>query len=189
MYDLQTKVRAKLNESREAQGSHDEVYNDCSKMNETVGAAAVINCYFQDGGTTHCQLSKRLTDNSTIFAAEAATIALALNYYYWHMGSVHHDVVVYSVSRSCLQVIGDEDTENPYGCHIMKLLWLLSAKGTRVRFYWIPSHSGIKGNERVDQLAKRSLIKTLTYWQVSITQIWRQWSTLTFSSWFKPSGM
>ena len=51
---------AKFNEFREAQGSHDEVYTDGSKMNERVGAAAVINRHFQNGETTCRQLSKRL---------------------------------------------------------------------------------------------------------------------------------
>ena len=40
---------------------------------------------------------------------------------------------------------------------IRNLLWSLSDKGTRVRFCWIPSHCGIDGNERVDQLAKETL--------------------------------
>ena len=88
--------------------------------------------HFQNGETT-CQLSKRLPDNSTIFAAEATAISLALNYYQ-HMDPVHHDVIVYSDSISCLQAIEGEDTENPFICHIMNLLWSLSDKGTRVRF-------------------------------------------------------
>ena len=33
----------------------------------------------------------------------------------------------------------------------------LSDKGTRARFCWVPSHCGIDGNERVDQLAKETL--------------------------------
>ena len=149
-------AQAKFNEYHEAQGSHDEVYPDGSKMNERVGAAAVINRHFQDGETTCRQLSKRLPDNSTIFAAEATAITLALNYYR-HMGPVHHDVVVYFDSMSCLQAIEGEDTENPFICHIMNLLWLLSNKGTHVRFCWIPSQCGIEGNEKVDQLAKKTL--------------------------------
>ena len=149
-------AQAKFNEFREALGSHDEVYTDGSKMNERVGAAAVINRHFQNGETTCRQLSKRLPDNSTIFAAEATAISLALNYYQ-HMGPVHHDVVVYSDSMSCLQAIEGEDTENSFICHIMNLLWSLSDKGTRVRFCWVPSHCGIDGNERVDQLAKETL--------------------------------
>ena len=75
-----------------------------------MGAAAVINRYFQNGETTCHQLSKRLPDNSTIFAAEATAISLALNYYQ-HMGPVHHDVAVYSDSMSCLQAIEGEDRE------------------------------------------------------------------------------
>ena len=81
---------------------------------------------------------------------------LALNYYQ-HMDPVHHDVIVYSDSMSCLQAIEGEDTENPFICHIMNLLWSLSDKGTRVCFCLVPSHCGIDGNERVDQLAKETL--------------------------------
>ena len=44
----------------------------------------------------------------------------------WHMGPVHHDLVVYSESISCLQAIECKDDENPFICHIMDLLWLLS---------------------------------------------------------------
>ena len=45
------------------------------------GAAAVINRHFQNDETTCRQLSKRLPNNNTIFAAEATAITLALNYY------------------------------------------------------------------------------------------------------------
>ena len=121
-----------------------------------VGVAAVTNCHYQNGETTCRQLSKRLPGNSTIFAAEDTAISLALNYYQ-HMGPVHNEVVVYSHSMSCLQGIEGEDTENPLICHIINLLWLLSERGTRVRFCWIPSHCGIEGNERVNQLAKETL--------------------------------
>ena len=120
------------------------------------GSHQVINRHFLDGETTCRQLSKRLPDNSTIFAAEATAITLALNYYQY-MGPVHHDVVVYSDSMSCFQSIEGEYTENPFICRIMNLLWLLSDKGTHVRFCWIPNHYDIEGNERVDQLAKETL--------------------------------
>ena len=125
-------ARAKFHEYHSALGPHDEVYTDGSKINERVGAAAVINRHFQNGETTCRQLSK-LPNNSTIFAAEATAITLALDYYQY-MNHVKHGVVVYSDSMSCLQVIEGEDTENPLICHIMNLLWALSDKGTRVRF-------------------------------------------------------
>ena len=71
-------AQAKFNEFREALGSYDEVFTDGFKMNERVGAAAAINRHFQNGETTWRQLSNRLPDNNTIFAAKAA---VALNYY------------------------------------------------------------------------------------------------------------
>ena len=86
-------ARAKFNEYHKALGQHDEVYTDGSKINERVGAAAVINRHFQNGETTCRQLSKRLPNNSTIFAAEATAITLALDYYQY-MDPVQHDVVV-----------------------------------------------------------------------------------------------
>ena len=161
-------ARAKFNEYHNGLGQHDEVYTDGSKINERVGAAAVINSHFQNGETTCHQLSKRLPNNSTIFAAEATAISLALDYYRY-MDPVQHDVVVYSNSMSCLQAIENEDTENPLICHIMNLLWALSDKGTHVRFCWVPSHCAIEGNEIVDQLAKETLdhdidpLKTVHY--------------------------
>ena len=152
---------AKFREYHDALGSHDEVYTDGSKINERVGAAAVVNRHFQNGETNCRQLSKRLPDNSTIFAAEATTITLALDYYR-HMDPVQHHVVFYSDSMSCLQAIEGEDTKNPLICHIMNLLWALSDKGTCVRSCWVPSHCGIEGNEVVDQLAKETLDHDIT---------------------------
>ena len=70
-------------------------------MKFTLMVAVVINCHFQDGETIRDQLSKWMPNNSTIFAADATAIILALNYYR-HLGPVHHDVVDYSDSISCL---------------------------------------------------------------------------------------
>ena len=147
---------AEFHEYHNALGPHDEVYTDGSKINERVGAAAVIYRHFQNGETTCRQLSKRLPNNGTIFAAEAMAITLAQDNHRY-MDPVKHDVVVYSDSMSCLQAIEGEDTENPLICHIMNLLWALSDKGTCVRFCWVPSHCGIEGNNIVDQLAKETL--------------------------------
>ena len=81
-----------------------------------MGAAAVINRHLQNGEITCRCLSKRLPDDSTIYAAEATAITLALDYYQ-HMEPVRHDVVVYSDSMLCLQAIEGEDTESPLLYH------------------------------------------------------------------------
>ena len=116
-------AQAKFNEYCGTLGPHEEVYTDGSKIDEKVGAAAVINRHFQNGEITCYCLSKRLTDNSTIFAAEATAITLALDYYK-HMEPVRRDVVVYSDSMLCLQEIEGEDIENPLIRITMNLLWL-----------------------------------------------------------------
>ena len=150
-------AQAKFREYHDAQGPHNEVYTDGSKINERVRAAAVINRHFQNGETTCRQLYKRLPDNSIIFAAEATAITLALDYYMDHTDPVQHDVVFYSDSMSCLQLIDGEDMENPLICHIMNLRWALRDKSTCVRFCLVPSHCDIEGNEVIDQLAKETL--------------------------------
>ena len=94
-------ARAKFSEYHNALGQHDKVYTDGSKINERAGAAAVINRHFQNGESTCRQLSKRLPNNSTIFASEATAITLALDYYRY-MDPVQHDVVVYFDSMFCL---------------------------------------------------------------------------------------
>ena len=73
---------------------------------------AVSYRYFQNGETTCCNLPTRLPDNSTLIAAGATAITMEVNYY-WYMDPVHHDIVVYSDSTSCLQAIDGDDTENP----------------------------------------------------------------------------
>ena len=96
-------AQAKFREYRDAQGPHDEVYTDGSKIDKRVGATAVIKRHFQNGETTCRQLSKRLPNNSTILAAEAKAITLAMNHYR-HMDPVQHDVVIYSDSMSFRQL-------------------------------------------------------------------------------------
>ena len=149
-------AQAKFNEFRETQGSHDEVYTDGSKMNEKMGAAAVINRHFQNGVTTCHQLSKKTARQhhhicSWGYRHQSGTELLP----------THGPSPSRCGSLLWLNVLfagnwGWRHRE-PFICHIMNLLWSLSDKGTSVRFCWVPSHCGIDGNERVDQLAKETL--------------------------------
>ena len=124
-------AQAKFREYHDAQRLH-EVNTDGSKIDERVGAAAVINRQFQNGETTCRQLSKRLPNNSTIFASEATAITLALNYHR-HMDPVQHDVVIYYWQPSYLP-----DHESPLGIerrrHLCPLL--LGAKPLWHRGEW-----------------------------------------------------
>ena len=57
----------------------------------------------------------------------------------------------------CLRKIEKGNTLKHLICYVTSLFWLLCNKGTRVCFFWIPSHCGIDGNERLDHLTKVTL--------------------------------
>ena len=80
---ISREAHSKFNEYCGTLGPYAEVYTDGSKIDERVGAAAVIIRHFQNGEITCRRLSKRLPDNSTIFAAEATAITLALDSGTW----------------------------------------------------------------------------------------------------------
>ena len=84
-------AKSKFQEYQDEQGNHDKVYTDGSKINEKLGAAAIVRL-FQEGKTTR-NLSKRLPDGSSVFSAEATAIILALDCYN-AMPAVRLDVVI-----------------------------------------------------------------------------------------------
>ena len=93
---------------------------------------------------------------NSLLPVEESTKFLGL---WWdsHLSFKKHISVLKTQCKEALNLIRVVAHLNPFICHIMNLLWSLSDKGTRVRFCWVPSHCGIDGNERVDQLAKETL--------------------------------
>ena len=65
--------------------------------------------------------------------------------------------VIFCDSKSVLDSISIQETKNPIMISILDILQELQKKGFVIRFCWIPSHIGILGNEKADQLAKTSL--------------------------------
>ena len=105
--------------------------------------------------SSDCHPSKRLPGKSIILAAEAMVTTLALDYYR-HMGPVL--AWCNRLFRMfCLQAIEGGDTETPFIYHVMTLIWSLSDKSTHVGFCWMPSHCGIEGSDRDDQLVQHTL--------------------------------
>ena len=65
--------------------------------------------------------------------------------------------VIYSDSLSCLQALQNKNMENPILREIIHILSYLGEVGSQVEFYWIPGHTGIKGNEKADKIAKEHI--------------------------------
>ena len=66
--------------------------------------------------------------------------------------------IIFSDSKSALQAISGQDWTHPLVLYILERLnWLVQYQQKRILFYWIPSHVGIRGNEKADAAAKAGL--------------------------------
>ena len=153
LFDLSTETKAntdssffitKFNEIRDEYSNYKSIYTDGSKDGHAVAAAAV-----SDNDT----YTFRLPDKSSIFSAELKAIWLALDH-------IQHDAydrfIIFSDSLSCLQALRNELYGNPIVCVLLEKLTRI-CETKRICFCWLPSHVGIKGNEKADKAAKSAL--------------------------------
>ena len=73
------------------------------------------------------------------------------------LSSSHTNFYVFSDSMSCLQAISYRKFGNPDILRIIEKCNTLQEEGKLVNFCWVPSHVGIKGNEKADCAAKAAL--------------------------------
>ena len=93
-------------------------------------------------------ISMRLPDSASVFTAEVWAITKALEQI---KDSIASKYIVFIDSLSRLQVLHHMKLEHPLiGMVIRKCIFLNFAKKDIV-FCWVPSHNGIKGNEKADQ--------------------------------------
>ena len=96
----------------------------------------------------------RLPDSASVFTAEVWAIIKALEQIKISTASKY---IVFTDSLSCLQALHHMKLEHPLiGMVIRKCVFLNIAKKDIV-FCWVPSHTGIKGNEKADSAAKSAL--------------------------------
>ena len=117
---------------------------DESKQDEKVGAAATV-------GSNNYQF--RLPNHCTVFTAELKALDLAIEHIRF---SDKPKFVICTDSKSSLEALEGNSIVNPL---VMKLREKIDEVQTEktIKFVWIPSHIGIKGNEKADRLAKDSL--------------------------------
>ena len=111
-----------------------------------VGCAAV----FQN------QLLKRLPNESSIYSAEVIAIDLAMNIIANHKSS---KFIIYSDSKSVLQALQSKNSSTPLITRLLDKMNTLS-KNNSIILTWIPSHTGIQGNERADRAEKKKALQT-----------------------------
>ena len=97
----------------------------------------------------------KLPDNSSVYESELVAIMEVLCWVEAR-GSIYARIL--SDSLSALQALADTDTNSALLCDIRYLVYQIRNAGGNVQFSWIPSHVGIRGNEKADKLAKESLL-------------------------------
>jgi ribonuclease HI len=136
---------SKYREIRESYKDFIPVYTDGSKINNHTASAAI----FPDA-----EYTSRLSNQASIYTAELKAILLAIKHI---KGSVNSKYIIFSDSKSSLQALVSKKLEHPLIQNILEELHSLHTQKRFITLCWLPSHIGIKGNEKADLAAKRSL--------------------------------
>lgn len=115
-----------------------KIYTDGSKKSNRVGAAFTSD---------NVNESFKLPQCCSIFTAELFALWKAVNY---GEKTRSTNIMIWSDSLSAINALTSEEHPHPLIARIQDKIY---ATTKRYRFLWLPSHCGIKGNEKADKLA------------------------------------
>ena len=126
---------------KDAFWDYDYIYTDGFASDDKAAAAVVIDNY----PSIEC-----LPDKSSIFSAELQALYLALDCAEM-VDNDEKNFIIFSDSKSALQAILDQDWRHSLDLKVLERLhWLVQYQEKKILLYWIPSHEGIRGNEKAD---------------------------------------
>ena len=162
--------RTKFHELLSDFPNYETIFTDGSKDDDTAGSACVT-----PSDTYKC----RLPDNASIFSAEIKAIDLALDHIERSRSS---DFIIFSDSLSVLQSLHNRHIENPLLLDVL-LKHNELAELNRIVFCWLPSHVGIKGNEKADIAAKSVLTLNISDLTIPFTDFKPSINTFVHNKW------
>ena len=142
-------MHARFAEIKHNHADYTFIYTDGSRRDGHTGAAYTLN----DGYG-----SRRLSDFHSVYTAELIAIYSAIRHVLRH--KIHRSIIC-TDSISSLQALSSiHNSSHPIVSQIRVLVTSLSSlPGNYIlKFFWIPGHCGIQGNETADRLAKESLL-------------------------------
>lgn len=92
--------------------------------------------------------------------------------------------MIFSDSRSALSALGSfTPSVNPLVLSVLEWLYLLSNRGYRVGFCWVPGHVGVHGNELADGLAREAAARVAPPSAVPCTDMFPEIRKAILASW------
>ena len=125
-------------------------------------------------------ISMRLPDSASAFTAEVWAIIKALEQI---KDSIASKYIVFTDSLSCLQALHRIKLEHPLNGMVIRKCVFSNFTKKDIIFCWVPSHTGIKGNEKADFAAKSALDLPHTKVGVCFTNFKHLISQYIFSTW------
>ncbi|KAF0289104.1 Nucleolar protein 6 [Amphibalanus amphitrite] len=118
------------------------------------GAGAFVE--WPDGATDELRVPAGQLCSS--FRAEMVTLRAALNHLRDHPHQPSAPITICSDSQSALATLreGPASQKTLLGAAIWTELAALAGPSRRIHLQWVPSHCGVDGNERADQIAKEA---------------------------------
>jgi ribonuclease HI len=158
-----TVIKASFLHLQQTTASHHlHVYTDASLDIDTgkVGVGVYFDSKLDNG--QQLQLSLRLNDNHSIYAAELIAIQRSIELFDFVLNPLKRNYHIFSDSLSALTSIkAGFSANNPVLLrNVLSQINCLIQNGVTVYLTWCPAHVGVNGNERADTLAKASLTKT-----------------------------
>ena len=97
--------------------------------------------------------------------------------------SIASKYIVFTDSLSCLQALHHMKLEHPLIGMVIRKCGFLNIAKKDIVFCWVPSHTGIKGNEKADSAAKSALDLPCAKVGVPYTDFKHLISQYIFSTW------
>jgi len=164
-------LQSRFAEIRESLKYPVELFTDGSKMGSKVASAVVCQNW---------QKSTRLADYCSIFTAELHAIKMALVFI---QRAKNLNFVVFSDSLSGLQSLSSSQIDNSLVLDILRSYTELTLRGKSIVLCWIPSHVGIKGNDKADTVAKAAINSNISSNKICTKDILPQISKLCLDKW------
>uniref|UniRef100_S4PIJ9 Non-LTR retrotransposon CATS n=1 Tax=Pararge aegeria TaxID=116150 RepID=S4PIJ9_9NEOP len=150
-YEINSLRNCIVQELNSKYGDYHILYTDGSKSDEISGAA------FHDSGSNNILF--KITSNVCIMSVELFAISEALAYV---EASRYKKVVIFTDSKSALQHLARCASGLrgvPVAYAILARINNVLESFVELRLQWIPSHIGLRGNEKADLLAKTACLE------------------------------